>query len=146
MKFLTQRWIEFFRLLQQNRQAYLWLNIAYYGLVLGGMILVANNPTFEQTLRTSIKANFNQQLLSAYTQGLALPAIVLTFWNNFVLASLMALTLPSLLIPFWGVIIGAGRAFLWGLALSPADPGFGSKIILHLPTLLLEGQGYILTM
>src|SRR5512133_1715358 len=106
----------FFEIIRQNRRLYVLLNLVYYGIIFGGMIWVSSNPSLEQALRTAVKANFNSDLIQAYAQGAVLPAIFLTFYNNFVLASLLAITLPSLVIPFWGLLVGAVRAALWGLA------------------------------
>ncbi len=137
---------KFGQIIRQSINTYIVLNLVYYGLVIAGMVAVSHYPSLEQTLRNAVRANFNPQLMQAYADGLLLPAIWLTFANNFILASLVAITLPSLLIPFWGVLLGAGRALLWGLALSPSDPSYGIKIIPHSLTGLLEGQGYILAM
>jgi hypothetical protein len=136
----------FIGILRQNARPYAALNLAYYGLVLAGMMAVSGHPAWSQALRNTVRSNFNQTLLQAYADGSVLLAIYLTFYNNFVLASLLAITLPSMLIPFWGLAVGVIRAVLWGLALSPADPAYGVKIIPHALTGLLEGQGYVLAM
>jgi hypothetical protein len=100
---------KFSGIIRHNIKAYLIINFVYYGLVIVGMIAVSRHPTLEQTLRNGIRANFNPQLMQAYADGSVLPAIYLTFVNNFMLASMVAITPPSLVIPFWGVLIGAGR-------------------------------------
>jgi len=133
-------------LLRRNRRAYLALNLAYYGLVALAMVWVARNPALEQGLREGVRGRFNPALMNAYAEGRVLPAIALTFRNNFFLAALLAITLPSLAIPFWGVAIGLARAVLWGLALSPADPAYAARFFRQVPTLLLEGQGFVLAM
>lgn len=143
MQTLTAR---FFALVRQNGRAYGAINVAYYGLVIIAMVWVAGHPAFEQTLRAAVRDRFNPALMNAYAEGLLLPAIWLTFYNNFFLATLLALTLPSLVIPFWGIVIGCARAILWGLALSPADPTYRGSLIAHALTGILEGQAYVLAM
>ena len=136
----------FRRIIRQNLKLYGILSLVYYGLVIIWMIAVSHNPAWEQALRNGIRANVNAQLMQAYADRSLLIAILLTFIHNFVLASLVAISLPSLLIPYWGVLLGAVRAVLCGLALSPSDPSYGTKLIPHSLTGLLEGQGYILAM
>jgi len=65
---------------------------------------------------------------------------------NFLIGSLATITLPSLVIPFIGVLMGAYRAFLWGLIYSPTSPAMQMILLPHSLTLLLEGQAYILAM
>jgi hypothetical protein len=56
------------------------------------------------------------------------------------------ITLPSLVVPFSGLLMGAYRAILWGLLLSPAAPELRLIMIPHSLTLILEGQAYIMAM
>jgi len=138
------------RIIRQFRRAYIVLNLAYYGLVVFGMICVAFNPSLQQLLLDAVGSAFNEGPLStvaaAYSGGQVLLAIVFTFVVNLTIASFLWITLPSLVIPFSGLLTGACRAVLWGLLFSPSSPEMRIVMIPHSLTLILEGQAYILAM
>ena len=146
MKSILSAW----KVVAEFRRAYIVLNLAYYGLVLCGMIYVAFVPSLQQSLLREVGAAFTEgpfsAVGSAYLGGQILPAIILTFVVNLVIGSLMVITLPSLVIPFIGLPIGAYRALLWGLLLSPTTPELRMAMIPHSLALVLEGQAYILAM
>jgi hypothetical protein len=137
-------------LVKSNRKAYIIINVAYYGLVIIGMVYVIFNPGLQKALLQLTSQSFEQGplqgLSAAYTGGKLFPAIALTFAINLLGGSLLAITLPSLFIPFAGFVIGIFRAVLWGLLLSPANAGLSLVMIPHSITLILEGQGYILAL
>jgi hypothetical protein len=133
------------------RRAYVALNVVYYGLVVCGMVYVAFNPSLQQSLLEAVGGEFSGEgLLSAvgeaYAGGQILTAIVLTFVVNLVVGSGLSVTLPSLVIPFSGLLMGAYRALMWGLMLSPTTAELRTIMIPHSLTLILEGQAYILAM
>ena len=131
-------------------RAYIVLNLVYYGLVICGMVYVALNPSLQQSLLELIGSAFTEGPLSAvgsaYSGGQVLWAMVLTFVVNLFLGSIAVITLPSLVIPFSGLLMGAYRAVLWGLLLSPTTPELRLVMIPHSLVLILEGQAYILAM
>jgi hypothetical protein len=137
-------------LVQENRRAYATINIAYYGLVVIFMVYAAFNQPLQQSLLDQIGSAFMTGPLAfvgkAYSSAQVLPAILATLSVNLVLGSFAEISLPSLVIPFSGLLIGVIRAVLWGLILSPANPGLRLVMIPHSITLLLEGQGYILAL
>ena len=137
-------------LVQENRRAYLILNVVYYALVIACMIYVAFDQELQQSLLNEIGAAFLTGPLSfvgqAYINTQVIAAILATFFVNLFIGSLASITLPSLIIPFSGLLVGAYRAILWGLLLSPASPGLRLIMIPHSITLILEGQAYILAM
>jgi hypothetical protein len=136
--------------IKESRRAYITLNLVYYGLVILGMIYVTFNPSLQQALIATVGSAFTEGPLSAvgsaYTGGQVLPAMVLTFTVNLFLGSMAVITLPSLVIPFSGLLVGAYRAVLWGLLLSPTTPQMRLVMIPHSLVLILEGQAYILAM
>ena len=146
MNILKQSW----SLVRQNWKAYLVINLAYYGTVIAGMVFTAFNPGVQAALLDLVGSAFDQGLLGevadAYSGGELLRAIALTFVVNFLIGSLASITLPSLVIPFSGFLLGAYRAILWGLLLSPTDSRLALAMIPHSLTLLLEGQAYILAL
>lgn len=137
-------------IIKENRRAYIIINIVYYGLVAVGMVYVAFHPAVQQTLlQTTGQALLEgplKSVSSAYMGAKVLPAIALTFLINLVMGSMLSITLPSLVIPFSGLLMGVYRALLWGLILSPANPGLRLLMIPHTITLILEGQAYILAL
>lgn len=138
-------------LVQENKRIYLILNITYYALVLVCMIYVAFNPELQQSLIEEVGAGFATGgplafVGEAYLNARVIAAILATFFVNLFIGSMASITLPSLIIPFSGVLVGAYRAILWGLLLSPANPNLRLIMIPHSITLVLEGQAYILAM
>ena len=137
-------------LVQENRRAYIILNIVYYALVIVCMIYVAFNQELQQSLMDEVGAAFMTGPLAivgqAYVNAQLLTAILATFFVNLLIGSFASVTLPSLVIPFSGILVGIYRAILWGLLLSPANPDLRLAMIPHSLTLILEGQAYILAM
>jgi hypothetical protein len=138
------------RAIRQFRREYIVLNIVYYGLVVCGMIYIRFDPSLQQSLSEAALQAFTEGPLSAvggaYGGGKVLLAMVLTFVVNLLGGAFMFITVPSLLIPFSGLLIGALRAVVWGLVLSPTTPELARGMIPHSLTLVIEGQGYILAL
>lgn len=137
-------------LIQENKRAYLILNVVYYALVIVCMIYAAFNQELQNSLLSGIGAAFLTGPLAfvgqAYVNTQVIAAILATFLVNLFIGSLASITMPSLIIPFSGLLVAAYRAILWGLLLSPAHPGMRLVMIPHSVVLILEGQAYILTM
>lgn len=138
------------QILGAHKRAYLGLNIFYYALILVGMVYAAFNPTFQQTLLQQVGTAFSQGPLKAVTDAYVntqiLQATALTFIVNLFIGSFGTITLPSLIIPGSGFLMGAYRAFLWGLIYSPTTAEMQTVLLPHSLTLLLEGQAYVLAM
>lgn len=137
-------------LVRENKNAYLFFNILYYGLVLFFMGFAAFNPDVQDELIRLVGEGFMTGPLAvvgeAYLNAEILKAIALTFVVNLFIASLLSITVPSLIIPFVGLLVGIYRAILWGLIFYPGHPDMQIIMIPHSLTLLLEGQAYILVM
>ncbi len=137
-------------LVQENKRAYITMNVVYYALVAVCMVYVAFNQELQTSLMNEIGAGFMTGPLGfvgqAYVNTQVFAAILATFFVNLIIGSFASVTLPSLIIPFSGILVGIYRAILWGLLLSPANPDLRLVMIPHSITLILEGQAYILTM
>jgi hypothetical protein len=137
-------------IIQENRNAYIIINIVYYGLVAACMVYAAFNRPLQDVLLKTVGAAFMTGPLSfvgtAYVNAQVFTAILVTFFVNLLIGSLASITIPSLIIPFSGFIIGMYRAVMWGLLLSPAHPELRIVMIPHMLTLIIEGQAYILTL
>jgi hypothetical protein len=136
-------------LVGEHRRAYLLLNLAYYGLIVAAMVYAAFHPSMQRSLLDEVGRALGtgpmETLAGAYSGGHLLLAIVLTFAVNLVVGSFLYITLPSLIVPFSGLLVGAFRALLWGLMFSPTAV-MGAGFLLLLPTMILEGQAYVLIM
>jgi hypothetical protein len=146
MRLLRDSW----RVVLENRRAYLTVNVLYYGLVLVGMAVSFARPEIQQMLLKVVGQAFSPAgemapVVTAYRSGDLWSASLLTFGVNLVLGSFLVLTLPSLIVPFSGLVMGAYRAILWGLLLAPQGV-LALPMIPHSLTLVLEGQGYILAL
>ncbi len=139
-----------FSIIRQNWRAYLTINLAYYGVVIAGMIFVAVRPEIQKNLLELIRQAFHSGPLvpvaEAYQGRHVLQAIFWTFFVNLLAGSFLSITVPSLIVPFSGMAVGMFRAVMWGLLLSPVNPSLRGGMIPHSLTLLLEGQAYILAM
>lgn len=139
-----------FAILGAHRRAYVWLNVTYYGLIALAMLYATFDPALQKTITNAAGTAFTQGPLAAvgeaYLGGQTLRAILLTFGINLVVGSGVTITLPSLIVPFSGLLMGAYRAILWGLIYAPNTPELRMILLPHLPTLLIEGQAYVLVM
>ena len=136
----------------EYRRSYLVLNGVYYGLVAAGMVYAVVNPQVQQWLSEQVKVGLKGPLApvaEAYASGV-LPAIAMTFAVNLLAGSFGSITLPSLVIPYSGMLIAAFRAVMWGLIFAPQtleiDATLAARGSLIALLILLEGQGYVLTM
>lgn len=137
-------------LVQENKRAYIVINVVYYGLVLIFMGVAAFNPALQDELLKTVGQSLMTGPLAvvgeAYVNAEVLTAIGLTFVVNLFLGSLAVITIPSLVIPFVGLLMGVYRAILWGLIFYPGHPDMQIIMIPHSLTLILEGQAYILAL
>lgn len=137
-------------ILREHGRAYVTLNIFYYGVIVLGMIYAMFDPGVQQTLIQAAGTTFTQGPLGAlgdaYLNAKVFEATGLTFVVNLLIGSFGTITLPSLIIPFSGLLMGAYRAFLWGLIYAPTSPQLQMILLPHSLTLILEGQAYVLTM
>ncbi len=148
--FLVRWLIPAITIMRTHRRAYLWLNGLYYGLILLGILYTFYDATLQKIVTAAAGTAFSQGPLAAvgeaYGSGQTLRAILLTFGINLFVGSGATITVPSLIIPFSGLLMGAYRAVLWGLIYAPTSPELQVIFLPHLPTLLLEGQAYVLVL
>jgi hypothetical protein len=136
---------------EEHRRAYVLLNLSFYGLMAAAMAYVAFfDPALQKTLWDEVGRAFGttpltSEVVDAYSGGQVVLAAALTFAVNLVLGSFAMIAVPSLVVPFSGLLVGVYRALLWGLLFSPTA-FLGAGMLVHWPTLLLEGQAYILAM
>jgi len=141
-------------IVRENRRAYLALNLAYYGLIALAMGAAALEPRLHLRLTEwvgqGIRAGGLAPILRLYASGNVAAAAGGTLAVNLLIGSLASITLPSIVVPFSGLLVAGFRAILWGLIFMPDSLSVGPAQVLSgaliLLVLLLEGQGYVLTM
>jgi len=136
-----------FGVVRQHRKAFLILCAIFYGLLAFAMLVTMFMPDLKPLAKSIYDINnlhhvaIIQSTFNAYAQGHLLTAAALTFLVNLGVAVLLT-TLPSLIIPFIGILAVFYRGLLWGAMFAPF--GFERLILVpHLPTVLVEGLGYV---
>jgi hypothetical protein len=141
-------------IVRRHRRAYLACNVGYYGLILVGLAWAQMAPKTAEGLRSAVASSLESGALApiadVYDRRAVLAAIGLTLAVNLIIGSLASITLPSLVLPFCGLAVAGFRALVWGLLFSPESAAItwgnlpqGAVIA---GVLILEGQGYVLTM
>jgi hypothetical protein len=139
---------------RRHRRVYLTLNLAFYGLIVVGMVWAQVDPSvasrWHNAVDTSLSTGGLAAIAQVYDSGRFVAAVALTFGVNLCIGSLLSITFPSLVIPYSGLGVGGLRALLWGLLFSPKPE---AVVFANLPAgigvgavLVLEGQAYVLTM
>lgn len=138
------------RVINDHLRLYLWCNGLYYGLVALLMLLVFLSPGVQEGLVEMLSSQFEEEgtmlgaVGEAYGSGNVPLAAAITFAVNFLVGTVIFLGLPSIVFPPLAAVLGAYRAILWGIMLSPSLVEFRRPMTWHSVTLVLEGQGYIL--
>ena len=134
---------------KKHRRYLLIIASTYYGLILLTAVLTMNVKDFVG-LQASIKEETLKGILETFPGLLEvymrypILAVVYTFLVNFCLGSVLTITIPGILLFFLAPVIAFYRAALWGLLYAPTTPDLATVAILALPTLVLEGLGYVL--
>jgi len=136
----------------QMRPRLVWgVHLAYFGLVILGSVLIHELPdlqtAFMSTVRDALTAKSGVLAAAgqAYGSGSIPRAALVTFVVNFFLGSLICITLPSMIVPGSGILIATLRSVFWGLILAPTLVMLAFTMLPHSGTMLLEGEGYILS-
>ena len=134
-----------------HRRALLWMNLLYFGALAVGVLYTLVDPSAQRALIDAVGVGYSQAgplntLADAYAHGQVLSAIGLTFLVNLVVGSLGYLSVPSLVIPFGGLLVGIGRAVLWGVLFAPTAGIWGVELVPHIGTMIVEGEAYVVAM
>lgn len=132
--------------LSAHRQAFLGLNVAFFGLLASSMAVTLSVPELQGF------ANAHYDLhrldlpvlrlgLAAYANADAPTAGAVTFLVNLCVATVLTL-LPSLLVPFIGILAVFYRALAWGAMFAPVAPE-SAILVPHIATVVIEAQGYV---
>jgi hypothetical protein len=140
-------------LVRRYARPFVLINVAYFGIVCGGLAYGA----WDRENRDAYMSESKQQaaellppIFDAARGGQVAKTVGLIFVTNLCAGSFLYITLPSLLVPFGGLLLGAVRAFIWGLIFSPSLSAFNGAVfaygLLVGLLLFLEGEGYVLAM
>ncbi|GAA6733486.1 hypothetical protein YIM1640_05600 [Thermus oshimai] len=136
------RFLEALALLRERRGLYLFTNALLYGLFALGALLAYALPGLAGGVQALLGGALEALGLGrAGEAGVFALAGVIFSWN-FTQGLFLTGLLPALLLGWPVLLLNALRYLVFGFALSPAL--LGGVFLLHLPTLLLELQAYIL--
>ncbi len=140
-------------LVRQFAHPFLLVNLAYFGIVCGGMAYGSWDRENRDAYMVESKrqaAEFLPAVLGTNPSDHVVRTVGLIFVVNLIGGSLLYITLPSLLLPFVGLLLGAVRAFIWGLIFTPNLTAFNGTVLAYGLLvgilLVLEGEGYVLAM
>ncbi|WP_223623899.1 hypothetical protein [Microbacterium sp. EST19A] len=137
-------------IIRANVRTYAAVNVVIYGSLFLAFVLGAAFPRLADAGLGAMTAfastsPLGGQVESAPESSIPVLAGVILI-STLVFGALGMATIPSLLIPCAGVIVHIAFAFLLGLTYAPQDADGWVVFGAHLPTLLLELQGYILVL
>jgi len=141
--------LEGFSYYKRRRKYLLAITIAYYGLIFLMALLVIGiegGLDLQAAIREAAVAGVLEAfpgLLEAYLRN-PLLAITYTFFINLSLGTVAYITIPGMLVFFFAPALALFRAAMWGVLFAPTTPVLATAAVLSLPTLILEGLGYIL--
>jgi hypothetical protein len=141
-----------FEIVRNNWRTYKKLNLIFYGLIILGMLIARFVPASLNPVADSSNDTMLASLIGRFREMSFFSAFLVIFIVNLTLGSFAEIIIPSLIIPFSGFLVGVFRMFLWGIIFSPftRELSFSPTSILagflFVLVMLLEGQGYILTL
>jgi hypothetical protein len=134
--------LEALALVRAHKGLYLFTNLFLYGLFALGALLAYGMPELARAMQVLFAGALEAiGLEKALGQGLPVLAGVIFYWN-FSQGLFLTGLVPALFLGLPVLLLNALRYFAFGFALSPAL--MGGAFLLHLPTILLELQAYIL--
>ncbi|WP_198169741.1 stage II sporulation protein M [Agromyces laixinhei] len=136
-------WQRPFRLVGENRRAYLWLNIAAYGLVAVGFVVGFIFPELNTAQGDALEHDGTGDTVRGLVGIPPLFALVI-FGVNVWRLSFLTILLPSFVIPFAGLATFGYWAVQTGITLAPVTAEKWVLFIPHSLTVLIELQAYVL--
>ncbi len=129
--------------LSRERRVYLGLNLFLYGLFGLGSLLAFLEPELARALQKGLGGALEAVGLEEVLPRGVLPLMGAIYYWNLTQGLVLTTLLPGLFLGLPALLLNAFRYLLFGFALSPALLP-GPQYLLHLPTLVLELQAYIL--
>lgn len=129
--------------LRSYRRLYWVVNLLLYGLFALGALLAYATPDLARALQEAVGGAIQTIGLEQGMKGGVSSLAWTIFYWNFTHGLLLTSFFPALLLGFPAFLVNAARYYVFGFALSPAVIPW-SVYVWHIPTLLIELQGYIL--
>ena len=124
------------------------MHVLLYGVLFGFMLLACEHPLASLRLNKLVRAEFLTGGLSyigaAYASGEILRACAATFFQNFLVATLLMTFLPSLVLPFAGLFKTMVSFAAVGFVMAPLWSGSAESLTYHGITMTLEMEAYII--
>lgn len=139
----TPFWARPFRVVRDNRHAYLIINAAAYGLAVIGFALGLVFPELNDARAAALENDGTGELVRQLVNTPPLFALTILAVNVFRL-SLLTIVLPSLIVPFAGLALFAYWAVETGITLVPTSATGWVALIPHSLTVVIEFQAYVL--
>ncbi|WP_258342242.1 stage II sporulation protein M [Saccharopolyspora gregorii] len=136
-------WRRPFRLVRENRRAYLLINVAAYGLFVIGFAIGLAFPELQAARSASLEEDGTGDLVRWLVSTPPLFALTILGVNLFRL-SLLTIVVPSLVVPFAGLAFFGYWAVETGITIVPVSPQGWVALIPHSLTVVIELQAYIL--
>ncbi|WP_287372241.1 stage II sporulation protein M [Oceanithermus sp.] len=129
--------------LRGYRRLYWVVNLLLYGLFVFGALLAYAMPDLARALQEAVGGAIETIGLEEGVKGGVSGLAWMIFYWNFTHGLLLTSFFPALLLGLPALLVNAARYYVFGFALSPAVIPW-SVYVWHIPTLLIELQGYIL--
>jgi hypothetical protein len=125
----------------------IFVHAALYGVFFLMMLVAFRFQVIEIRVTSLVRDEFAKGELSyignAYASGDILRAAAATFFQNYVVATLLFTLLPSLILPFAGLLKNLLSFAVVGFVMAPLWTGSAPKLVYHCITMVLEMEGYI---
>ncbi len=138
-------WRRPFRLIRENRRAYLIINAAAYGLALIGFVIGLLVPDLIAGRATALEDDGTGDLVRGLLNTPPLFALTILGVNVFRL-SLLTIALPSLVVPFAGLAFFGYWAVQTGITIAPTTSLGWVALIPHSLTIVIKFQAYVLVL
>lgn len=137
------------RALDDSPRLFYAMHLLLYGVFFAAMAAGLARPLYAFRVMEFVAREFSGDsslgdIGSAYASGNILWAALMTFRQNFVVATLILSVLPSLIVPFFGVLKNIVSFGLVGFALTPIVAGSALRFSYHSITMAVELEAYII--
>lgn len=127
---------------REQRLVFILVNVLLYGLFFAGMAFGAAYPAIARELSDLLGGSLSATGIQDFRQNVPAFALGIFSWN-FTSGALLTTFVPGLLLGVPAVLVNVVRLFILGTALAPGPQLPAAALWLHVPTILIELQGYI---
>lgn len=139
-----RRWLlDGLALARQHRRLVVWTNLALYGAFALGAAVGASSPRLVRFLQETVATVLGQGGIAGALDGGVVAAAFGFAYYNFSFGAFWTSFVPGALAAVLAYLVNFSRFAVLGVALGPGSVPLG-LFVLHLPTIVIELQGYIL--